>query len=150
MYLALFKTLQWARRYHEGLIGAKIVYKGVHWYVLPTVNNMILLISRRDGVTEDQTPLISWHPKHANLGIAWGASFTRAKDFPIIGRTIYEILILGRPSGEYGWNSKPTEDKIQHNQPHLLTSDTFEKLDEKAATDVDAQKLKQQGPPYYL
>ena len=150
MYLALFKTLQWARKYYVGLKGAEIVYKGVHWYVLPIMKNRILLTWRRDGVTEDQTPLISWHPEYDNLGIAWGASFTRAKDFPIIGRTIYEILFLGHPSEEYGWNAKPSEDKSQHNQPHLLTDDYFETLDKMAATNEDVQRLKQQDPPYYL
>ncbi|OBT60294.1 hypothetical protein VE03_10279 [Pseudogymnoascus sp. 23342-1-I1] len=134
MYFALLKALDWARKYYDGLGGAEIVYKGAHW----------------DGVTEDQTPLISWHPEYGNLGLAWGASFTRAKDFPIIGRTIYEILFQGHQAGEYGWNSEPIGDKIQHNQPHLLTSDYFETLDKEAAKNKDVQELKRQGAPYYL
>ncbi len=63
---------------------------------------------------------------------------------------IYEILFLGHPSGEYGWNSKPAEDKIQHNQPHLLTNDYFDTLNEKAGKNESVQILKRQGPRYYL
>jgi hypothetical protein len=101
-YLALFTACQWARKYYRGLKGAKIVARGVRWYILPFRRTIFLLTWRRDSVTEDQTPLISWHPDYKNLGLAWGASFTRTKDFPTISRKIYEILFLDHPFGEYG------------------------------------------------
>lgn len=91
-------------------------------------------MSIRDGVTEDQTPLISWHPNHTNLAVCLGASFTRAKDFPIIGRMIHEILFENKSSEEYGWDSKPI-DTIQNNQPLLDTDSLFTDLNNEAAMD---------------
>jgi hypothetical protein len=109
---------------------------------------MFKLMLIRDGVTQDQTPLISWHPKHENLGIAWGASYTRAKDLPIIGRMIFDILFLDHQPGEFGWYSAPIEDKVQHNQPHLLATDHFEDLEKEAAKDEAVQIFRKEGPDY--
>jgi hypothetical protein len=107
-------------------------------------------MSARDGVTEDQTPLISWHPEHPNLAVALGASFTHAKDFPIAGSTIDEILFQKNPSEEFGWFSTPGKDRIQHNQPLLLTKNLFTDLNDIAAMDEEVRIFMEQGDFKYI
>jgi len=129
MYYALLTVIRWAHKYYPELEGAEIVAKEVHW----------------DGVTEDQTPLISWHPEHGNLAVGWGASYTRAKDLPIVGRMIHEVLFQGNVSEEYAWLSTPNEDKIQHHQPLLLTKKLFTDLNEEAAMNEEVQIFMKHG-----
>lgn len=109
----------------------------------------ITLIFDRDAVTGDQTPVISWHPDHGNLGIGCGASYTRGKDLLIIGETIYKTL-FDTPSEEFGWNSPPIKDKAQHNQPLLLTDELFSDLNENAARNEEVQELMEQGSVHYI
>lgn len=139
VYHALLRAKNWARKYYPGLEGAEVVSKEVHWYIRRHVFIYSRLTSQRDAVTEDQTPLIARHPDHNNLLIASGGSYTRAKDFPTIGR------IIDNPSEEFGWNSSINEEKMEHNQPLLLTSDLFSDLNDAAARNPEVRSLMAQG-----
>lgn len=79
-----------------------------------------------------------------------GASFTRAKDFPIAGRMMDEILFQSNPSKEFGWLSTPNEDSIQHDQPLLLTENLFTDLNEEAAMNEEVQTFIEQGAFQYI
>ena len=119
---------------------------------MPLATDLCSISSRlqRDAVTQDQTPLISWHPGHRNLGIAGGASFTRGKDLPTIGETMSNIFFEGHQPVEFGWHSPPIEDKVQHNQRHLFTTAKFEDLENEAAKDEAVQICREAGPDYYI
>jgi len=56
----------------------------------------------RDGVTEDQNPIIARHPNYANLLIACEASYTYAKDRPHIGLVVAGLL-KGDEAVPFGW-----------------------------------------------
>jgi hypothetical protein len=104
----------------------------------------------RDGVTEDQTLLISWHPDHGNLGMAWGASYTHGKDLPIIGRIIDQILLHDKPSEEFGWLSASSIGSVPHNQPLLWTDRLFSDMNDDATRDREVQIFMEQEDFQYI
>ena len=88
---------------------------------------------RRDGVTQDQRPLITRHPHFRNLLIAGGGSYTHAKDLPLIGKSIAKLALDPQACSPYGWEKEKADE--QHNQPALSTMVTFEELETKASKD---------------
>lgn len=97
---------------------------------------------RRDGVTEDQKPIIARHPKCPNLLIAGGASYTHAKDFPNVGRTVSNTLNGYETHASFGWDP-PSAHRCFDNQPALRTGANFEDLELEASKDERVQLWKE-------
>ena len=102
----------------------------------------------RDGVTDDQDPIIARHPGHPNLVIAGGASYTHAKDVPEIGLAIVDAL-NGKDTASFGWTKSPLQ-KGSENQPALRASHNFEDLERRASTSSQIQQWRESGSEYVI
>ncbi len=96
----------------------------------------------RDGVTEDQKPIITRHPQHSNLVIAGGGSYTHAKDLPYIGQIVVEVLDGTKNHTQYGW-AESSPHKCFDNQPALRTNLKFGDLELEASKDVRVQRWRE-------
>lgn len=56
-------------------------------------------------MTEDQNPIIARHPRHLNLVLAGGGSYTYAKDLPGIGAAVVEAL-NGKMRAAFKWDKE--------------------------------------------
>jgi hypothetical protein len=94
-------------------------------------------------MTLTQDPLISRHPQYANLSIVGGLSYTRAKDIPVLGQDVLN-LIYGEPINlNYGWN--PDMEPLHPHQPRLLAQGNFEDLELEADRHEDVQSWKKRA-----
>lgn len=92
----------------------------------------------RDGVTGDQKPIITRHPKCPNLVIAGGGSYTHAKDLPRIGQLVVDVLNGVAINTKFGWAGS-SDHKDFHNQPLLQTNSNFKDLELEASRDERVQ-----------
>ncbi len=102
----------------------------------------------RDGVTEDQNPIIARHPQHPNLLVAGGASYTYAKDLPEIGVAIIDTL-NGNERASFAWN-KSSAQEGGHNQPALRAHLDFEELERKAFQNSQVKHSKETLSEYFI
>ena len=102
----------------------------------------------RDGVTDDQNPIIARHPQHQNLLIAGGASYTHAKDLPEIGLAIVDTL-NGKGTASFGW-ARSSMPQGSHNQPALLAHMDFEELEHQASQSAEVERWKESGSECYI
>jgi len=93
-------------------------------------------------VTTDQKPIITRHPKHPNLTIAGGGSYTHAKDLPYIGRIIVEVVNGSKNHPQFGW-AESFADRSFDNQPALRTDLNFRDLELKASEAERVQRWKE-------
>lgn len=108
----------------------------------------LLADDSRDGVTEDQNPIIARHPQHPNLLIAGGASYTHAKDLPEIGVAVVDTL-NGNETASYGWAKSPTQ-KGGHNQPALRAHRDFEELEREASQNIQVKHWRETGSECFI
>ena len=101
----------------------------------------------RDGVTDDQKPLIARHPKHANLTIAGGGSYTHAKDLPYIGRLVLEVV--HNIDSQHRWDD-PSLSTCFENQPMLKATTEFKDLDLAASKIDGVQHWKLDRSDFYI
>jgi len=102
----------------------------------------------RDGVTEDQNPIIARHPQHPNLLVAGGASYTYAKDLPEIGVAIVDTL-NGNERASFAWN-KSSAQEGGHNQPALRAHFDFEELERKASQNSKVKHSRETLSEYFI
>ncbi len=93
----------------------------------------------RDGVTEDQKPIITRHPQHPNIVLAGGCSYTHAKDLPDIGQTVQEVLDGMKNHTQFGWAESSSYKRFD-NQPALRTDLNFRELELEASKDERVQR----------
>ena len=103
----------------------------------------------RDGVTDDQKPIITRHPQHPNLVIAGGGSYTHAKDLPDIGQIVVEVLNGTRNHSQFGWGES-SSDRCLANQPALRTDLIFDDLEFEASQDERVQRWKETTPDWNI
>ena len=102
----------------------------------------------RDGVTEDQNPIIARHPQHSNLLVAGGASYTYAKDLPDIGGAIVDTL-NGNGRASFGWDQSLAQEG-GHNQPALRSRFNFEELEREASQNIKVKHSRETTSQYLI
>ena len=102
----------------------------------------------RDGVTEDQNPIIARHPQHPNLLVAGGASYTYAKDLPEIGVAIVDTL-NGNARASFGWDQSLAQEG-GHNQPALRSRFNFEELECEASKNIKVKHSRETSSQYFI
>ena len=91
------------------------------------------LIFVRDGMNDNQKPLISRHPRYSNLTLACVGGYNRAKFIVSLGREIVEVANGSRSRESHGWDS--VQQPEQCDQRVLLSNRNFEDLEQEAAGD---------------
>lgn len=102
---------------------------------------------QRDGVTDDQKPIITRHPNHPNLIVAGGASYTHAKDLPTIGLTVSDTVNGKESHASYGWAASSPHKDLD-NQSALRTTLEFRDLELEATKDKRVQDWKKTRPDW--